>query len=86
MDLRLRRAACFRHTPGITTSTSTRNRTWTSTFGGSRDVPFTTEASSCGGWIRTTDIRVQSPALLPLNYPAVTREGVEPSRPVGTAF
>ena len=26
---------------------------------------------SCGGWIRTTVIRFQGPALLPLNYPAV---------------
>ncbi len=67
MDLRLRRAACFRHTPGITTSTSTRNRTWTSTFGGSRDVPFTTEASICRGWTRTIIGRVHVPTLLTLN-------------------
>ena len=32
-------------------STPTRTRTWTSTFGGSHDVRFTTRAQSCGGWI-----------------------------------
>jgi hypothetical protein len=37
------------------------------------------EIQSCGGWIRTTDIRVQSPALLPLNYPAMGRVGIEPT-------
>jgi hypothetical protein len=56
--LRLRRAACLRHTPGM--------------------------SFSCGGWIRTTVIRVQSPAFVPLNYPAihrtVARAGLEPAR------
>jgi hypothetical protein len=53
-DFRLRRAACFRHTPGIFVSTPTRNRTWTCSFGRSHDVHFTIRARSSGGWGRTS--------------------------------
>jgi hypothetical protein len=45
MNLRLRRAACLRHTPGIIVSTPARNRTWTCSFGTSHDVRFTTRAA-----------------------------------------
>src|SRR6516162_1443708 len=45
-DLRLRRAACLRHTPGINLSTPARNRTWTCSFEASHDLRFTTRAHS----------------------------------------
>ena len=66
-DLRLRRAACFRHTPGIIVSTPARNRTWTCSLGESHDVRFTTEAwsRSSGGWSRanTCGFRARRPAV-----------------------
>src|SRR5207249_4992317 len=60
-DLRLRRAACFRHTPGIIVSTPARNRTWTCSFGGSHDVRFTTRAKKIRGLESSQHLRVQSP-------------------------
>jgi hypothetical protein len=92
-DLRLRRAACLRHTPGMFSrgqrtenrgqrtekrkpaadccslssvpSTPARSRTWSSTFGESRDVRFTTRATSSGGWSRanTCGFRARRPAV-----------------------
>ena len=82
-DLRLRRAACFRHTPGMLFSTPARNRTWTCSFGGSHDVRFTTRARKLRGMDLNHRHPGSEPGVLPLNYPAevpVTREGVEPSR------
>jgi hypothetical protein len=48
MNLRLRRAACIRHTPGISivVSASARTRTRNSTFEASHDLRFTTKASN----------------------------------------
>ena len=43
-----------------------------SSFSARRDAASAKRRSSCGGWIRTTVIRFQGPALLPLNYPAMS--------------
>ena len=82
-DLRLRRAACVRHTPGIRISTPARSRTWASTFGELRDVRFTTRASRSGGWGRTSidGFRARRPTVRRPRKESVAREGVEPSRP-----
>jgi hypothetical protein len=109
--LRLRRAVRIRYTTGIF-STSTRNRTWTCSFGESHDVRFTTEAIArlrlsfappvVDSLPRTLNVncqfrglesdqhsRLQRPLSYLLDDPGinqVAREGLEPSRPVGTAF
>lgn len=64
-NLRLRRAACLRHTPGTTSSTPARSRTWTCSFGGSHDVLFTTRVTRSGGWGRTSvrGFRARRPTL-----------------------
>jgi hypothetical protein len=83
----LRRVACRRHTPRTSVNTPARSRTWACSLGESHDVRFTTRASRSGGWDRTSvgGFRVRRPTVRRPRRKSVTREGVEPSRPVGTA-
>ena len=83
-NLRLRRAACLRHTPGMIISTPARSRTWASTFGESRDVRFTTRAqANSGGWNRanTCGVKARRPAVRRPRNGSAARRGFDPLFP-----
>ena len=88
-NLRLRRAACFRHTPGIKPSVPRPGIEPGLRPSEGRVMSVSPPRSrSSGGWSRanTCGFRARRPAVRRPRIRSVAREGLEPSCPGGTAF